>query len=287
MFSGQIGQQVYAQEMAIALPGMYIGMGPYYANPYVNLGALTQATYTITPPATVDTNTTYSLSIDGLTASFTTGGATTTVQLGQGLFNAIRANGELFRKADASFNSSSGVVTLAARFYNTLLTITSPSNSTTTNDLTIANTVGVGSATDIPYGRFVGRQSTDSVDPISGLSNAKLISSNSGFTLLGITMKSFHEKNVVGPTARSGYPVQSVMSVLEDVVGIKGIWVECVETDIVATDSVYVAVGTGNEGKASKTSSGNVDATARCKFVTAAQLDPNGKSIVGVSIKRP
>jgi len=287
VFSGQTGQLAYKQEMAIAVPGMYFGMGPYFASPYMNLGALTPATYTITPPGTVDANTTYSLTIDGLTVSFTTGGSTTTAQLGLGLFNAIRQDPQTFRKVDATIVGATGVITLVSRVLNMLLVITSPSNATTTNDLTIANTIGIGTAGYIPYGRFVGRQSVDTVDPISGLSNAKLINSASGFTLLGVTMKAFMEKSAIGALGVSGYPVQSVMNVLEDVVGIKGIWVECVEPDIVRGDTAYVAVATGNEGKASKTSTSNLDVSARVKFVTDAQLDPNGKPIVGVSIKRP
>jgi len=287
VFSGEIGQASYRQDMAIAIPGMYFGMGPYFASPYMNLGALTPATYTITPPATVDASTVHSLTIDGTTVTFTSGASTTTAQLGLGLFNAIRQDPQVFRKVDASIVSATGVITLTARVLNTLLTITSPSNTTTTNDLTIANTIGTGTASYIPYGRFVGRQASDSVDPISGLSNAKLINSATGFTVLGVTMKAFMEKSAIGSLGVSGYPVQSVMNVMEDVVGIKGIWVECVEPDILRTDTAYIAVATGNEGKISKTSSGNLDITARVKFVTDAQLDYNGKSIVGVSIKRP
>ncbi|HEY9643069.1 MAG TPA: hypothetical protein V6C57_21450 [Coleofasciculaceae cyanobacterium] len=284
VFSGEIGQQVYNQELAIAIPGQIIGMGPYMANPFVNTAGATLATYTITPPATVDASTAYSLSFDGIVVSFTSGGSTTTAQLGQGLLNAIRANPLVNRKADFTLNAGTGVITAIARFYNTAIAITSPSNATTTNDLTIANTVAIGTTSVVPYGRFVGR-TTEVPDPISGLSEAKLINSTSGFTVLGVTMKAFAEKIGRGPTAVVGYAPQTTMNVLQDTVGIKGIWVECVETSIVETDSVYIAVGAGNEGKASKTSSGNIDLTARARFITGTQIDPTGKTIVGVSLR--
>lgn len=291
VFSGQIGQTFYAQEMAIAIPGMYIGMGQYFAMPYLNNASGAQAVYTITPPATVDASTTYSVTIDGVTVSFTSGASTTTAQLGAGLYAAIRTDAQAYRLVDASLNSGTGVITLTSRMYNTSHTITSPTNATTTNDLTIANTVTAGTSSTIPYGRFVGYTSSEAVGDSRYTSTtqpraAKLINSTSGFTVAGVTMKTFLEKFDRGPDAEVGYPFQATMSVLEDCVGIQGIWVSCVETDIDTSDSVYVAVDSGNEGKVTSSSSGTINLSTRARFITTAQTAPDGSPMVGVYLRR-
>lgn len=285
VFTGQIGQTVYNEEFAIAIPGQIIGMGQYHAMPYLNTASGVRPVYTVTPPNTVDANTTYSLLIDGTLISFTTGGSTTTVQLGQGLYAAIRASGVAFRKVDASVNGSTGVVTLTGRYFNVAVPITSPTNASTTNDLTIATSTAPGTSTEIPFGRFVGRTSAETVDDY-GISAAKLINSNSGFTVLGVTLKSYEVKNAIGPTAQIAYPFQTTMSVLQDCVAIQGVWVECVETNIAIGDTCYVAVGSGNEGKASRTSSGNIDLSARASFITPTKTAPDGRLMVGVYLKR-
>lgn len=286
VYSGQIGQTYYAAEMAIALPGMYIGMGQYHAMPYLNTASGVQAVYTITPPATVDASATYSIKIDNVTVSVSSGASTTTAQLGQLLFNAIRANGEAFRLVDASLNAGTGVITLTSRMFNVAHTITAPTNGTTTNDLTIATVTSPGTSTVIPYGRFVGRTASEAVDTITGISPAKLIDSTSGFTVAGVTMKTFLEKIGRGQDAVSGYPFQSTMSVLTDCVGIQGIWTECVEDNIIIGDTLYVATTGDNKGKATKTSTSAIDLSSRGRFITGAQAAPDGTPMVGVYLKR-
>lgn len=285
VFTGQVGQLVYNEEMSIAVPGMIIGMGQYMANPYSNISSGVRPVYTITPPGTPDATTVYSVSIDGIVVSFTTGASTTTAQLGAGLHAAIRANAQVFRRVDSSLNAGTGVVTLTGRFFNVAVAITSPSNAATTGDLTIATTTNPGTSTEIPFGRFVGRTSADTVDP-NGISSARLINSASGFTVLGVTMKSYEEKNQIGPDAQTNYPFQSVMNVLQDCVGIQGIWVECVDANIVTTDTCCIAVGTGNEGRATRVTSGNIDISARASFITSTQVAPNGRLMVGVYLRR-
>lgn len=281
VYSGQVGQTSYPFYMQTAVPGTIMGMGPYRALPYLHTASAVQGVYTIAAPSSVDATTTYSVTIDGITVSVTSGGSTTQAQLGTLLYNALRQNAQVYRLADISDNGS-GTVTLTARKYNTALTITSPTNASTTNDLTIATSTSPGTAASIiPYGRFVGTLSSYSVDPISGVSPAALISHASNFTVRGITMKSFHEKNAIGPDAAVGYPEQSVMSVLSSCVGIQGIWVECVESTITPASSCYIAISGSNAGKATSTSSSNADISAKAKFITNA-VQYRDTYIVGV-----
>lgn len=283
VYSGQIGQQTYNYYMPLGLPGIYEGMGQYRAQTYINGASGTQPTYTITPPATVDANTAYKVTVDGVQVTATSGGATTTAQLGTLLYNALRQEGLVYRKADITVNTSTGVITLVSRTINQTLAI-AVNSAETTNDLTVANTVAAGTAVTIPHGRFVGRLASYGKDPISGLSNAALVNHATNFTsgggqILGVVMKNFVEKTSRGPLAVAEIPFGGMMDVMNSVGTLKGIWVESVESDIVMTDTLYVAVGAGNEGKVSKTSSGNIDLSAKGRFVSDA-VTALGKNIV-------
>lgn len=286
-FQGQVGQQFYAQEMGIALPGQIIGMGQYMAMPYFNNATAVKAVYTVTPPATPDATTTYSLTFDGTnTVSFTTGASTTTAQLGAGLHAAIVADAEVFRKVTASVNATTGVITLTSVLFNTAIVITSPTNATTTGDLTIATTTQPGTSLEIPFGRFVSRTSADTVDPVYGYSPARLPTATSGHTILGVTLNAFVEKNAIGPNAKALYQFQRTMSVLQDCVAIRGVWVEAVDTNITTADTLYISVAAGNEGKVTRSSSGTIDLSARASFITSSQVSPTGVPMVGVYLRR-
>jgi len=270
-----MGQQTFRRDLPVGMPGTIEGMGNYRSLPYQNTATSKQAVYTITPPGTVDASTGYQVTIDGTTVTATTGGSTTTAQLGALIYSAIRANGIIYRKLDAALNVSTGVVTLTARTYNTPLTITTNS-AVTTNDLTVANTVAVGTDVRIPFGRFVGRLSSYTVDPATGLSPAALISHATNYEMLGVTLKQIYEKDSIGPKAQASYPPQATLEVLSGCSEIKGIWVEAVDADIdMRSHSVYIAVSAGNEGKVTRVSSGAMDISTKARYESNSIIATN------------
>lgn len=285
VYSGLMGQTSFSRVMPVGMPGTLEGMAPARVMPYMNQASARQAVYTVTPPATVDASATYSLAIDGVTVSVSSGGSPTTASLGALLYNALRAEPLVFRKFEIALNAGSGVVTLTHRFYNIAATITSPSNASTTNDLVIANTVAVGTDVRIPFGRFVGRLSSYTVDA-DGVSNAALIDHASNYTVLGVTMKQVYEKDKVGPDAAASYPSGVTMNVCQSVGTNKGIWVECVEPDIIQTDTLYIEITgsnpvTGsNAGMVTKTSSGKASVPAGTKALSRAQVSYLGTSVI-------
>lgn len=285
MYAGQIGQVAFERDMPKAVPGMIRGMGNYRGIPYTNTVGGTQGVYTITPPATPDASATYKLTVDGSnTVSVTTDDSPTAPELGTLLYNAMRTDPQIYRKMDLALNSSTGVITATSLFFGVAIAFTSNSTETT-NDLTIATTTAPATGSGIPFGRFVGKKSTYSIDPNTGFGQASLINAASGFEVVGMTLKVFLEKERHGQDADSLYPFKYVMSVMEDCGTIQGVCVEVVEPDITMNDPLYVAVGAGNEGKATKTASGNVDISTKGKFITNA-FQSLGKNLAYVFFRR-
>lgn len=286
-FGGRYGgQQNFTRDVQRGMPGTIEGFAPYSALPYVNSVGGVAPVYTITPPATIDASANYSLTIDGITVTYATpSSGATTLSVGAGLFAALRAEAQIFRKANFDLNGTSGVITVTSLLLNVPLAITSPSNATTTNDLTIAQTVNAGVETRIPFGRFVGRKSTYSIDSLTGVSPASLIDAATGYEVLGITMKQIFEKDRIGPQAQANYPFMSVMNVINNTGTNKGLWTEVVDLNInPMTDSLYIAVAGANAGKASNQSSGNVDYSAKAKFVSSTLVGINNIQLALVKL---
>lgn len=283
------GQTNFSRDVPVGMPGTIEGFAPYAAPlACINgVGGVAPA-YTITPPAIIDASTEYSITIDGITVRFTTPSTgATTLSLGTALYAALRAEAQVFRKADFSLNATSGVITATSRLLNVPLAITAPSNAATTNDLTIAQTVNAGVETRIPFGRFVGRKSTYSYDSISKAAHASLIDAATGYEVLGITMKQVLEKDRIGPGAQASYPFMSVMNVIADVGTNVGFWTEVVDLNInPSSDLLYIATSGSNAGKATNQSSGNVDFSAKARFVSATQVGVNGIQLALVYIRR-
>lgn len=277
---GAIGQNYFNRDIPEAMPGMRQGTGEVQSLPFINNAGMTAPTYTITPPATVDNSTAYVVSINGLVKTVTTDASATTLELGTLIYNALVSDALIGRLATFSLNTTTGVITIVSTTLNTAITITQVNAGTTTNDLTIANTVAVGTGTNIPIGRAVGTLSSYLPDR-HGYLPAALINHASNFTFKGFTELKVLERTDNSTDAEAAYKPGQVMSVLTDCGVTQGIWVECVESDIATTDSCYIAVGAGNEGKVTKTSSSNMNVSSIVKFVSSAKT-VNGKNIVRV-----
>lgn len=256
--------------MPVALPGMLSGIGTNQIYPHTNTVSALD-TVTITPPATVDALQTYTLSIGSVSVSFTTDASPTTAELGNGLFAAIQVDPVFYSLVDAAINPTTSVITLTARTVDYVLNVTTNS-SLTTNDIAIAKTVNTSKNQIIPFGRFVGRKANYPRDPREGVSAATLIDSASGYEVLGVTLQS-HATEKVGRfgNAKDGYAFGYVMNVLKNIGTYKGVWVEAVDPDLVIGDPAYIATSAGNEGKVTKSSSGNLSASTNVKIISATE----------------
>jgi hypothetical protein len=277
------GQTNFSRYMPTGLPGMLSGFGSCTILPHINSVA-TFDTVTITPPATVDNSKEYKVTINGTTVSFITDANATTAELGSGLYAAIQQDPVVYGLVDVALNTGTSVITLTARTVDLPLLVTTNS-ADTTNDIAIAKTVSTSSNAIIPFGRFVGRKSTYTRDPLEGVSQATLIDATSGYEVLGVTLSSQYTQKVGRfSAAKDGYAFDTVMNVLKNIGTYKGVWVETVDADLAIGDTPYIAVAAGNEGKITKTSSGNLAAGSNIKIISAAQQS-FGRNIALVDIK--
>lgn len=264
------GQINFSRYMPPALPGMLSGMGTNQIYPHTNtISALD--TVTITPPATVDNNKEYKLAVNSITVSFITDANATTAELGVGLYTAIQSDPVLYGMVDAALNTSTSVITLTARTVDFVINAFT-NTADTTNDITIAKTINNFTNLIIPFGRFVGRKSGYPRDTRENVSAATLIDATSGYEILGVTVSSQATQKVgTFSGAKDGYAFGTTMNVLKNTGTYKGIWIEAAEADIAIGDTPYIAITTGNEGKISKTSSGNLAAGSGVKIISATQ----------------
>lgn len=263
------GQTNFESNMPPAMPGMINGMGTFVTLPFVN-GINALDTWTLTPPGTVSSSTEYKATAFGVTVAFTTDASATTAELMAGLYAAARSDAQFWSNVDIALDTGTNVITLMGRGVGQKLAVSS--TPTGTNPIVVANSVVASSGGVIPFGRFVGRKAGYFADPLDNAGSAALINHASDFTILGVTMFSnVAEKTGQFADAKDGYPVGSSMDVMTDTGTIKGIWVECVESDIAPTDSAYIAIAAGNEGKLTKSSSGTVNVSTKVKILNNAQ----------------
>lgn len=262
---GVSGQSRHKRYYDLALPGMTWGMGSCVSVPHMNTVG-NAATYTITVPATVDNDTYYSVTIDGVTVGVTTDADATQAELAAALFDALRQDGEIGRN---TISLASNVITVESRLIGEAMSV-SANTGATTNDLVIAQTVAPTVGSVIPFGRFVGRLSSYSRNTKDGTSQASLINHASNFTLLGVTLSTHFAQSQQLPATEDGYPFGHQMNVLKDTGSLKGVWAETSALNLAIGDSVYIDVTAGNEGKITNVSSGNMDVSSLVSVVVGA-----------------
>lgn len=291
------GQRSYVASMDVATPGLLTGYGDSeIVMPYINSVGATADVWTVACPATVDNSAVYSLTfnpdiatfMESVTVSYTTPGSATQADLSLGLFNALRAEGRIGGLISVSRNASTHVLTITATMQGTPLVLTSASNATTTNDLTLTNTtVASTTKTSIPFGRFVGRKS-DFKNNQACLPDSAAAFSSSGYDLLGVTRQSRGQENIgIFDAAITEYPWMTVMDIVQDTVDRQGIWVEHVagESITINDKSLYVNVSGSNKGKLTKSSSSTIDVSSRV-IVVRDSVVSEGKSLVLVRLAR-
>lgn len=279
-----IGQTAYNRDIPRGEPGLIRGPGTAIIMPYINSVGLVAPVYTVTPPATVDASAPYVLSVNGVSVSVTTDASPTTLELGTALYNAIRKNAEIFRLAQYALNTSTGVITISASFFNEPLDVIHVNAAARTNDLTIANTVSAAGGSNLGIGIAVGTQSSYVPDRF-GRYPANAIDHATNYTFQGFVAREIVEADRVGPLAEPVFKPGQVFGVIIDLGTCEGVLVQCVESDITPADSAYIAISGDNKGKLTKTSSGNANVSSKVKIISNS-FAANGKNLVYVTYRR-
>ena len=280
-----MSQTNYSQTSAKAFPGQVDGLGDMGVRAMINSALDAQNTWTVTTPATVDNSGTYSISVVGgaipaaIVASFTTDGSATRAELTAGLLAAIQASdlSQYFAISEAS-----NVITLRALTPNVGYTVTSPTNATTTHDLTLTQTVAASGSTAVPFGRFVVRSTSGTVDSFN---EARLPATASNVTVAGVAIAPTHaiERGAVGNTAAAQYAANDVMDVIDRTAPGGGVWVKCDSGSILPTTTAYIDCNT-TLGVVTATSTSNLALPTGVKIVEPATADPNGGFVVKVAL---
>jgi hypothetical protein len=280
-----MSQTTYSQYSAKAFPGQVDGIGDMGVRAMINSALDAKNTWTVTTPATVDDSGIYSISVVGgaipsaIVASFTNDSSATRAELTAGLLAAIQASdlSQYFAISEAS-----NVITLKALEPNVGYTVTSPTNATTTNDLTISESVNEAGSTEIPFGRFVVRSTSGTVDSFN---EARLPSTASNVVVAGVAIAPTHaiERGSIGNTATASYAANDVMDVIDRTPPGGGVWVKCDSSSILPTTTAYIDCNT-TLGVVTATSTSNLALPTGVKIVEPATADPNGGYVVKVAL---
>lgn len=280
-----MSQTNYSQYSAKAFPGQVDGLGDMGVRAMVNSALDAKNTWTVTTPATVDNSAVYSISVVGgaipaaIVASFTTDSSATQAELTAGLLAAIQAS-DLSQYL--AIRESANVITLEALVPNVEYVVTSPTNATTTNDLTLAETVTEAASTPIPFGRFVVRSTSGTVDAFN---EARLPATASNVAVAGVVIAPTHaiERGAIGNAAVAQYAANDVMDVIDRTPPGGGVWVKCDSGSILPTTTAYIDCNT-TLGVVTATSTSNLALPTGVKIVEPATADPNGGFVVKVAL---
>jgi hypothetical protein len=284
-------QKNYSLYYTIAAPGQIEGYGSPGIRTFKNSAADVLWSNTIAVPSSVDSNATYSVTLTGattgagstyglggapypfgttFTATYTTGSSDTQASVAAGLLLAIRQQGSpngMFNYVVPTLSGST--ITLTSRYAGQNYTIASPSNATTTNDLTIGTAVASAYSSPIPFGRFVVSSTSGPVDQPSF---ARLPATASNVVVRGVTVapRAAAVKNVVGPTGQAFYYPDEAMDVYVRTADTTGIWVLCDNTVLNTTLSSALYIDCNTSGKL-----GQLTATATSNLAV-----PSGVTLV-------
>jgi hypothetical protein len=270
-------RRLYNTYFDIAYPGLFSGL--LAASPRVRPftvggnGALEQ--WQIAIPSTVDASAVYKVSLNNaVVAQFTTDASPTQAELLAGLSAALLSSP--MAGSYATITISGNNILLTAKWYGMSFTVSA--NTDTTNDLTVTKPTSTAVPANVPFGRFVGRGSSDK------FGTARLITSSSDI-VLGITVAvKDTERDGIGPNAKTEYRYPEVMDVCDRTEGCDGIWVETIDEAIGINDAPYIDVATG---KVTKTTTSNINISAYSSFQSAQFTLSTGVKVILVSFNKP
>lgn len=231
----------------------------------------TKQVLTLTIPVAPDNSTEYTVTIDAWAiARFKTDADATQAELQTGLLNAIRTNPGFGPRVTADVSGTTIVLTATDVRDTHVVTVEG-------TGLTVAETVASSQPDGVPIGRFVARAAGETDYQVAYLPSVNTDN------VVGITamIKDLERTDIRHSTeSPTTYKSNEVMDVVDRTGDSGGIWVECVESDIVPTDGLYVAVAAGSNGMATKNNTGTIDISAKGKFRSTPKQTPEGRWIV-------
>lgn len=263
-------QKSYALNFDISRPGFLSGLGKPRVRAKRNSADIKTQVWNFAITSLAN-STLYSITLNGITASFTTDSSATNSELLNGIVAAIR-NSEIYDLAFPTIVGSAVRLTLRTPGATTL--------TATAVGFTVTSAVAGAEASPIPFGRFVARKTTDGAD------EARLPSADTD-KLVGVTLSTYAiERDGIGQEATVAYYPGEMMDVLDRCNDLDGMWVEAVETDITVDDTLYVVVGGDDAGKVTKTASGNIELTYT-GLVQGSVTNSDGTVMVLASVNMP
>lgn len=255
-----------------AIPGQREGSVMFHRVVAYRNARGTKQVWTLAIPAAPTSNAEYSLTLDyRYIARFTTDADATQAELQTGLLNAIRTNPAFGTKVVADTPNGT-TITLTANTVNDTFHL-APGGT----GLTATETTAPSLPDGVPVGRFVGQASGETDFKCAYLPT------NVTDRILGITAMIKDLERVdyrQDPHGVTKYGPNETMDVVDRTGQSGGIWVECVEENIVPTDSVYVSVASGSEGKVTNNNTGTIDISAKAKFRETPKRTRDGVAIV-------
>jgi hypothetical protein len=239
-------QKNYGLKFDISRPGFRIGMGTPRVRALTNSAKSLTDTWTLAVPAVPAASTTYSVTANNKTATVVTAAvAPTQAALRDLLIDAIQQS-EVF-DVFAATSVAPALITMVARRLDAAVV-------TTAVGLVLTNTVPFAKSNPIGFGLFVARAATDAA-------NVARLPSTGADKLVGVTYATyFAERDAIGSDAKTAYKPDEVMDVLDRVNDCEAIWVQCVEDDLTAADTLYVVASTNPDlaGRVTRSAAGNI-----------------------------
>lgn len=258
----------YSRYLSPSHPGLFHGQGEPRIDAYVNRNSPLTDVWSVAIVAPV-VGTIYKVTVDGYETSYKAVTGETQATLGLNLYKAITQSPLVFRTAQFTYDSTANTITIESRNEGQVLTVTSTLTATRTQN---AGTLPPA----IPFGRAVGAKATYNNKEVT-------LPTAASDVIKGVAISTHWIERVGVPAGPAAYRPLDTVNVCDRTNNLKGVYVECVEADIVEADPVYVAVAAPNQGKFTKTATGNI-AVTQAAFRSGSITTPEGGNMILLQI---
>jgi hypothetical protein len=257
----------YSRYLSPAHPGMFHGLGDPRIDAYVNRNSPLNDIWEVAIVAPV-VNTVYEVIVDGCKATYKAVTGETQATLGLNLYKSIVQNPLVYRTAQFTYDPTAHSITIESREAKDLVV---------TSNLTATQTQNAGVLPPpIPFGRAVASKSTYNSKEVT-------LPTAASDVIKGVAISTHWIERIGVPAGLAAYRPLDSVNVCDRTNNLKGVYVQCVEADIVEADPVYVAVSSPNQGKFTKTATGNI-AVLTAAFRSGTITTPEGGNMILLQI---
>lgn len=209
---------------------MFHGLGDPRIDAYVNRNSPLSDIWEIAIVAPV-VGTEYKVKIDGYETSYKAVTGDTQTIFGQKLYKVIVQNPLVYRTAEFTLDTPNNKIVVRSRDANALNVISTLTATRTQNAGTLPPA--------IPFGRAVGAKATYNSKEVT-------LPTAASDVIKGVAISTHWVERIGVPAGPGAYRPLDTVNVCDRTNNLKGVYVECVEADIVEADPVYVAVAAPN-----------------------------------------